>query len=909
MQHLSAAPASPSALVDGVSTDLERVLLKLLAKNLTERFGFADEVAASLAQLSDDVSRIAEFPPPRPYLYRPRFVGRAELVEQLSSLRDCALAGSGAFVLIGGESGVGKTRLALEMTRVLPSAQLRVVTSELFTLSVENAGAAVGPAPLQALRPLLQAVADRCQEGGESVTERLLGSRRSVLAPYESALAHVPASEPMTPPISLTVEGARQRLFKCLSETLAAFAREHPVILVLDDLGWADELSLDYLRSLSAEYLNCTAIFILGTYRTEVAGDAVRSLCQLAHVKTLILPRLEDDAVASMIGDMLAMPDQRQRFVTFVTSQAEGNPFFVTEHVRAAVMERVLYRDQKNAWRLQEEGPGVEQRYESISLPRSLRELIDDRLRRLTPAARQVSLAAAVLGREADLEVLQNVAALPESVAVRAIDELLRRQVLEQPSAGRVRFAHDKLREAAYAQLPADQVTALHARAATTFEALSRHHAEPSGHWAALGHHFATAKLAEPAARYLRLAADHARSTYANGDAIRLYQEAIRWRRLVEADDVVPSRRAMVELFEASADVLASVGRRDEARSAYLEALDFLPDSGRTEAARLHRKVGKTLEIEHRHADALLSYESAKAFLDVDPLAAHAAVQTEWIQVRIDQLWVYYFLNRTSDMDTLIQALEPVVSGQAAPIQRARFLRTYWMRNLRRDRYRANDETVDVARRALLAAKESNDHDQLCLDQFGLGFVLLFHQVPDDACIELQRALELATRVGDVSRQARCVAYLTVGRRMQGHDAAVRDCVRLGENIASQSRAPEYLATAQANHAWLAFREHDTETATREARAALEVWRKLSLVWPLQWLALLPLLQSTLADGNVEEALKCAADLLDTTQQQLPSATTTSLGDAVTLWRAGRVAEARDSLDDGVRRLEGTVYA
>jgi serine/threonine protein kinase len=275
MQHLSAAPALPSTLVDGVSTDLERVILKLLAKNLTDRFGFADEVAVSLAQLSDDVSRIAEFPPPRPYLYRPRFVGRAELVEQLSSLRDRALAGSGSFVLIGGESGVGKTRLALELTRVLPSSQLRVVTSELFTLSVENSGASVGPAPLQALRPLLQAIADRCQEGGEAVSERLLGPRRSVLAPYESALAHVPARERISPPTSLTVEGARQRLFKCLSETLAAFAQENPLILVLDDLGWADELSLDYLRSLSVEYLESTPVFILGTYRTEVAGDAV----------------------------------------------------------------------------------------------------------------------------------------------------------------------------------------------------------------------------------------------------------------------------------------------------------------------------------------------------------------------------------------------------------------------------------------------------------------------------------------------------------------------------------------------------------------------------------------------------------------------------------------------------------
>ena len=144
---------------------------------------------------------------------------------------------------------------------------------------------------------------------------------------------------------------------------------------------------------------------------------------------------------------------------------------------------------------------------------------------------------------------------------------------------------------------------------------------------------------------------------------------------------------------------------------------------------------------------------------------------------------------------------------------------------------------------------------------------------------------------------------------MQGRDASVRECVQRSATIASKSGAPEYLATAQANHAWLALREHDTETAAREARAALVIWHGLSLVWPLQWLALLPLLQATLADGHVEEAAKCAASLLDATQQQLPSVTTASFINAVAVWRAGCVAEARQSLADGLHALEGTVYA
>jgi hypothetical protein len=267
LQHLSSPPVPPSERVVDVSPELESLILRLLQKSLTDRFGFADEVAALLAELSGDAQRLPDFPPARPYLYRPRFVGRRDVLTRLTELRDGAASGSGCLVLVGGESGVGKTRVAMELTRIEPSVHMRIVTSEASTLSTEIAGP-LGAAPLQAIRPMLRAIADRCQEGGAKVTEELLGGRRSVLALYEPLIAQVPASEPMTPAISLGADGARQRLFRYLSETLAAFAREQPVMWVLDDLGWADDLSLDFLKSLSAEYVATTPLFILGTYRS-----------------------------------------------------------------------------------------------------------------------------------------------------------------------------------------------------------------------------------------------------------------------------------------------------------------------------------------------------------------------------------------------------------------------------------------------------------------------------------------------------------------------------------------------------------------------------------------------------------------------------------------------------------------
>jgi serine/threonine protein kinase/tetratricopeptide (TPR) repeat protein len=900
-QHLSSAPVPPSELVGDVPPELERVILRLLEKSLRDRFGFADEVAAVLAALSHDIARIANFPPARPYLYRPRFVGREDVVAGLASRRDRAAAGAGSFVLLAGESGIGKTRVAMELTR---GARLRTVISEAATLATDGTSPNLAP-PLQTVRPVLRAIADRCQEGGPDVTERLLGERRAVLAPYEPLLAQVPHAESGPPPVALSVDHARQRLFASLSEAIAAFAREQPVLWVIDDLGWADELSLDFLASLTPAYLESTPLFILGTYRPEDVAERVAFLARLPSVSHLTLSRLSEEAVASMIADMLALPEPRQDFVEFVTQQAEGNPFFVAEHVRTAVTEQVFYRDQQNAWRLREPpSSSASGSYDLLPQPRSILTLIDHRLRTLTPAAQQVCLATAVLGREAQLDAVWGVAAISAEAATRAVDELLRRQVFEQPAVGSVRFLHDKLREVAYAQAPAERLRELHARAGATLEAWLANRPEPSRYWGTLGHHFAAARLPEPAARFLTLAAHHARSTYAKGDAARLYQEAINHTRLLG------QKPALLELSEAQGDVLFSMGRRAEARGAYDEALSLVPAADLVGRARLHRKNGKSWETEHRHDDALRCYDSARLILASasSDTGDSPGLRDEWFQVRIDQLWVYYFLDRVGDMEPLIAELESTVHGRPTPLQRARLLRTLWMRNLRRDRYVASDETTRIARAALSAAEESADHEQLCVDQFGLGFVLLFRPQPDEARQELQRALDLASQFGDVSRRARCLTYLTLTFRMEGQYRSTREHLDKSLQAALESGSREYLAAARANQSWVALRAGDLTTADRSARDALAIWQPQSIVYPLQWLALLPLLAVTLQNGQTAAAVECASRVLDRSQQVIPSRATELFERAVRMSETGEDAGVQDVLRLGLSSLKGTVY-
>ena len=180
-------------------------------------------------------------------------VGRERLTAQLEERCDAAARGQGRCIMIGGESGVGKTSLATAATRVAFDEGFLVVTGACEPFAMQD-GSVGGAGPLHPFRPLLQSIADYCIERGESATRRLLGNRALILAPFEPRLAELPGVDRHAVPADLPPEGALERLFTVLAESIANMAAERPLLLVLDDLHWADDLSLRFLGQLPATF-------------------------------------------------------------------------------------------------------------------------------------------------------------------------------------------------------------------------------------------------------------------------------------------------------------------------------------------------------------------------------------------------------------------------------------------------------------------------------------------------------------------------------------------------------------------------------------------------------------------------------------------------------------------------------
>jgi serine/threonine protein kinase/tetratricopeptide (TPR) repeat protein len=902
-RHLQQPPSPPSQFLDEPLPErLEWLILKLLEKQPRDRLGYAEDVDRMLEELGVAPAPPAPAPRPRPYLYRPPFSGRADAVRRIGARLDALAEGHGGCVFIGGGSGAGKTRLAMEMARRALHKGLEVVTGECIPLGLSGTAvdALTRASPLHPFRPLLARVADRCREEEEG-GRRLLGTWGRVLVPYEPALSELPAMRELpVPPALASAEAERARVFTALQDVLFALSEEDLLLLVLDDLQWADELTRGFLRQLRYEDLASRGVLLLGTYRMEelspeLLRDAVSGSTEVLHLE---LGRLEEPDIRAMTCGMLALDSLSPDFDALVR-QSEGNPFFVAEYLRAAISEGLLYRDTVGTWHLAERSRAS---LEALALPGSIAEIIHRRLDALD-ARTQVALElAAVLGREFDAELLLDTVPLLEAQGLEALETLRVRQILERVGEGRLRFIHDKLRELSYVALGTGRRRQLHHRAARALERRYRRAADFALMFPTLANHWSKAEVHGPARRYFGLAGDRARAAHANDEAIHFYQSALAEARRERA----PDGAALLALQESLGDVLALTGRQEEARAAYGEALSGLSAAHGDARARLHRKVGKTWETHHLHEAALRAFDEAEAALgsSVDacppeadggaPERCLAGWWRELVQVHVDRLWVYYWMGRVEEMGAIIEKVRPDVEARGTSQQRARFFQALLLRAYKRDRYRVSGETVEDARRAMEAGERAGDLGELATCRFFLAFTLLFHGSLDESERQGQEGLRLAEHLGDLTLQSRLLTYLMQVYRLRGQVAEAREWSERCLEVATAARMEDYVGAVQATRAWVAWKEYRLDEAEREARAAMERWRKLSARYPFagQWQALVVLLALESRRGNVAEAVKHARALLDPAQQRLPDSLAGALEAAVEAWKQGRRKES-----------------
>jgi len=521
-------PVPPSEIVAGIPSGLDDLILQLLEKDPRDRIGHADDVAQALAELGARDWPREGLPRGRAYLYQPRLVGRVEalrtMLEGVDSSRKL-----GGLLLLGGESGIGKTSLAAEVARLAYQRDYEVVTSE---CPAGEPGRAERSSPLAAFRPLLRHIVEHCLVGGATVIDRVVGPWHRLLAGIEPAFLQLTPTRESVDPAGLPVQAAIERMLGALVETIVNFAREsNALLVVVDDLHWADGLSLALLARIGAAETEQAAgrLVLLGTYRTEEAGAWLLSLLELPRTLHIELDRLGTSDVGKMVADMLGVTEAPADLAHFVAEESEGNPFFVGEYLRTALDAGLLYRDTEGRWRKDARSPKA-----SLSLPNTVRALVERRLGVLSEGARRLVEVAAVIGHDIEPELLLSIgeqrfsfSAPSERDLLAQLGDLNARHVLVETTRETLAFSHDTLRRVAYDRIAPDERRALHGLIAEALETRSSRFGEPD-RAPILAYHYEQSGDAQRALDYLERAGLHALSHSAGKEAASFFREALR---------------------------------------------------------------------------------------------------------------------------------------------------------------------------------------------------------------------------------------------------------------------------------------------------------------------------------------------------------------------------------------------
>jgi len=449
-----------------------------------------------------------------------------------------------------GEAGIGKSRLIAEAKAEASALGFLLLQGSCFQMDSSY--------PYAPLLDLLRASAVPTPDAPDPIVlefARLLQELASDLSG--------PLPTPQPDP-----QQEKRRLFAALTRFFKARASQRPVLLVIEDLHWCDDVSLEFLQSLARTTATQPLLLVM-TYRSdEVQPSLQRCLAQLDRSRLSqelqLLPLSRSD-VDAMLDAMFALQiSERANLLDLIYPLTEGNPFFVEEILTSLVSRGVLWSDD-GVWQCKLH---PDQRSEHVPVPRSVQDAVQQRTHQLSAQARQVVTFAAVAGRRFDFAVLQQVMQCDEDQLLPLIKELVATQLVVEVSADQFAFRHALTQQAVYAGLLARERRSLHRTLAEAIEERSATTPMLDTHLEDLASHYYEAEVWVKVLEYARRAGEK---------ALALYAPRAATLHLAHALDAAHHRHITPpgKLYHARGQAYETLGDFDHARHDYECALDI----------------------------------------------------------------------------------------------------------------------------------------------------------------------------------------------------------------------------------------------------------------------------------------------------------------------------------------------
>jgi predicted ATPase/class 3 adenylate cyclase/regulation of enolase protein 1 (concanavalin A-like superfamily) len=558
-------------------------------------------------------------------------VGRDEELAALRKAVDDLQRGIGGIATVVGEAGIGKSRLVTELRKRIEDGQVQWVEGRCLSY-----GGSIAYLPwLDMLRSVLSVTPDASpltvRDALRARLQALCLDCFDAVYPYLCRLMSLPLGEEYETIRDLQGESLRAEVFWAVQTLVEGAARQQPLVIVCEDLHWADATSLALLERVLA-LTDRAALLLICVFRPEVEHPCWQLKEMAARLyrhryTDLWLDTLSVDESRVLVGYLLRIEDLPAELRTKILDHAEGNPFYVEEILRALIDDGAIVFDQDSGrWRATRE-------VADIPIPDTLHGVLTARIDRLQEETRRVLRLASVIGRVFSYRVLAEIAHEEAQLDTRLLTLQRQQLIREQARLPELEyiFKHELTREAAYNGLLKRERTADHRQVAEALERLFPEQVDEQA--ALLAHHWERAEEPDKASDYLLRAGEQARLAYASQEA------AVCFRRALVVMDQLPPNECLQRLRMAAlrglAEAYLHTGKLIEAEALLREAITLGEKTGLIprELVWLHFWLARSLFWQSRLDESVRLAEAGQALLDDERESVEAALLNQHLAV------------------------------------------------------------------------------------------------------------------------------------------------------------------------------------------------------------------------------------------------------------------------------------
>ena len=809
--------------------------------------------------------------------------------------------GRGGRIALIGEAGIGKSRLVAELEKNLGNEILLVegralsYHQDISYLSVREI--------LGKLMKISEKSSDieKRQILIQEIT-KLFSSNSVEIIPFLCHLLRLPLTADEAertqylPPNVLT-----QRIHNAFSSYLNRKSAEQSLVIVWEDLHWADKASIKLLEYYLVDGRE-DAILDLLVFRPSLRTDIWSVHTKMKEdysdfYQTIQFEPLPSAESKRMIDNLFEGYRMEDELGHQIYNRSQGNPLFIEELVRSfSEIQEVVSG----------EGSGIH-KFEK-SLPTTLQGVIASRMDQLENNQKLFLQTASVLGRIFHANILDRIikSVNADCNTEELLENLIAKDFIRKRTIPEVEdeyiFKHVLSYEVAYNTLLLSNREKLHDIAAKTYESIADGYAE--NYLSIIAYHYEKTTNFSKAIEYLELAAKHAARQHINEEAINYLSRAVEKLKLATEEEYLDINQGdkMAYLLEQRADVYELNGQALMALDSYMEAIGCLNKLQLLPRARIYRKAAVSHQAAHQFNLADKALAETEVLLTKCKDSNNENWWQEWIEMKLDRIFLLYWLNRTEDMANLLVGCNDEVEKFGTSFQQVRFWQDYVMFYMRKERFTLSDDAMNYVDKMIHASRGINDVRILSVTGFLHAFSLLWHKDLEEAVAAFHEAVATSERMGDMLNLMRSTNYLALTYRMQNDRENTKLYTDKTLALTDLMEAPEYQLHAYSNLAWLAWKTGHLEEGLdclkkgeryNEKLIELTKWNEFPLWWIMCW----PSVALNYEIGDMEKCIRMLKNMLLPQQKKLENELEECMITTINNYENGISANLQDEIE------------